>query len=360
MRTGTAHLPLHYGSAPRWLFDRMAKLAREITIAIVTDYGPTEIVRRVSDPFWFQSFGCVLGFDWHSSGLTTTTTGALKQGIKGLEKDLGIWIAGGKGGTSRKTPTEIENASWQIGKDFSNLIYSSKMAAKVDSAALQDGFNLYHHNFFFTKKGDWAVVQQGMNPLNRWARRYHWLSDDLKSFVEEPHAAIACDKTVQPLNLVAAESDQARDISTKLACDKPEKVVKQFERIHRSTNQLINLSLPAHERIQPTDIRPENLNKILLSTYENQPANFESLLLTRGVGPKTIRALALISDLVYGAPASTRDPVKFTFAHGGKDGTPYPIDRKTYDKSIEILKIAVEKAKIGGKDKIEAIKRLQA
>src|SRR4030066_1588550 len=185
MKVGAAHLPLHYGSAPRWLFDRMAKLAREISIAIVTDFGPEEVLRRISYPFWFQSLGCVLGFDWHSSGLTTTTTGALKQGIKGLEKDLGLWIAGGKGGTSRKTPTEIETAGWQIGKDFSNLVYSSKMAAKVDTAGLQDGFDLYHHNFFFTKTGSWSVVQQGMDTQNRWARRYHWLSDNLKSFVDD-------------------------------------------------------------------------------------------------------------------------------------------------------------------------------
>ncbi|HEX7456362.1 MAG TPA: DUF763 domain-containing protein [Candidatus Nanoarchaeia archaeon] len=354
MRTGTAHLPLHYGSAPRWLFDRMAVLAREITIVVVDEFGPQELLKRISHPYWFQSFGCVLGFDWHSSGLTTTVGGALKWGLKDISNDLGLFVAGGKGGTSRKTPSEIETVSNTLGKDFSSLIYSSKMSAKVDSAALQDGYQLYHHNFFFTKARDWAVVQQGMNPNNHWARRYHWLSDNLKSYVEEPHKAVACDQTVQPLNLVATESNQTRLISTKIAGENPEKTAKIFRRIAEK-----NLEMPAHEIIQPSDIRPENLNKILLSTYENQPANFEGLLLTRGVGPKTIRALALISDLVYGAPASTRDPVKFTFAHGGKDGTPYPVDRKTYDKSIEILKFAIEKAKVGDRDKIQAIKRLQ-
>lgn len=382
MRTGTADLPLHYGNAPRWLFDRMARLSREITIVIVDEFGAEEFLRRISDPYWFQAFGCVLGFDWHSSGLTTTVGGALKVGLKDVSKDLGLFVAGGKGGTSRKTPAEINQISESLGKDFSNLVYSSKMSAKVDSTALQDGYSLYHHNFFFTKSGNWAVVQQGMNPNNRWARRYHWLSDSLVSFVEEPHSGIISNLRVRPsnlniLNMVAKESNKSQVISSKLAVEKPEKTLKQFKRIreleiselvklvkkrrpiHYSTNQLINLSLPSHEIIQTTDIKPENLHKILLTTYEKQPKDFENLLATRGVGPRTIRALALISELIYNAPASREDPAKFSFAHGGKDGTPYPVDKKTYDKSIEILRFAVEKAKIGDREKIEAIKRLQ-
>ena len=210
MRTGTANLPLHGGNAPRWLFDRMAKLAREVTIVIVDEFGPEEFLRRISHPYWFQSFGCVLGFDWHSSGLTTTVGGALKVGLKDVSKDLGLFVAGGKGGTSRKTPSEIETVSNQLGKDFSQLIYSSKMSAKVDSSALQDGYGLYHHNFFFTESGNWAVVQQGLNPLNRSARRYHWLSNNLTSFVEEPHTAVASNQKGKVLNMVARDSNDSR------------------------------------------------------------------------------------------------------------------------------------------------------
>jgi len=352
MRTGTTNLPLHYGSAPAWLFGRMEKLAREITIVIVDEFGAEEFLRRISHPYWFQSFGCVLGFDWHSSGLTTTVGGALKVGLKDVSRDLGLFVAGGKGATSRKTPSEIENVSRELGKDFSKLIYSSKMSAKVDNTALQDGFQLYHHNFFFTKAGSWAVVQQGMNENNRWARRYHWLSDNLTSFVNEPHSAIASDHKSKTLNLVAKESNDTRIVATQLAGEKPEKVLRDYKKI-------LTLNFPRRENVQASDIRPENFNKILLSTYEKQPANFEQLLGIQGVGPKTVRALALISELIYNTPASKEDPVKFSFAHGGKDGTPYPVDRKTYDKSIEILKFAVGKAKIGDREKIESLKRLQ-
>jgi hypothetical protein len=352
MRTGTAFLPLHGGYAPKWLFDRMAKLAREITIVIVDEYGPNEFLRRISHPYWFQSFGCVLGFDWHSSGLTTTVGGSLKVGLKDVSKDLGLFVAGGKGGTSRKTPGEIENTSNLLGKDFSKLIYSSKMSAKVDSAALQDGYQLYHHNFFFTSAGNWAVVQQGMNGNNHWARRYHWLSDTLNSFVEEPHSAIASNNKAKVLNMVAKDSNDSRTISAKISKEQPEKVTKQF-------TKLLKLKMPRHEMVGEDDIRPDNLKKVLLSTYEKQPTDFEHLLSMKGVGPKTIRALSLISELIYNTPASREDPVKYSFAHGGKDGTPYPVDKKTYDKSIEILKFAIEKAKIGARDKIQAIKRLQ-
>lgn len=351
MKVGTAHLPLHGGKAPPWLFNRMAKLAREITVAVVLNFGPDEFLKRISHPYWFQSFGCILGFDWHSSGVTTTVGGALKVGLRDVSKDLGLYIAGGKGGTSRKTPSEIEAVSHQLGKDFSRLVYSSKMSAKVDSAALQDGYQLYHHNFLFTKNGNWAVFQQGMNDKTRWARRYHWLSENMNSFVNEPHQAIAADNKARVLNMVAVDSSDSRTISYKVAGEKPEKTVKQFLKI-------VELKMPRHETINESDIKPENLRKILLTTYERKPKDFEQLLGMPGVGPKTIRALSLISELIYGAPASRKDPVKYSFAHGGKDGTPFPVDRKTYDKSIEILKIAVEKAKIGDREKIDALKRL--
>ena len=352
MRIGTAHLPLHGGSVPRWLFDRMARLAREITIVIVDEYGLEEFLKRISHPYWFQSFGCTLGFDWHSSGLASTVVCALKVGLKDISKDLGLYIAGGKGGPSRKTPAEIEETSQTLGKDFSHLIYSSKMSTKVDSAALQDGYQLYHHNFFFTKTGSWAVVQQGMNGETRYARRYHWLSDDLKSFVEEPHAGVASNQKGSVLNMVSKKSLESRIFSSELAKQRPDKTINQFTGI-------LELTLPHRERISENDIKPENLNKVLLRTYDLQPKTFEELLSSKGVGPKTIRALSLISELIYNAPASREDPVKYSFAHGGKDGTPYPVDRKTYDKSIEFLGFAIEKAKIGDRDKIEAIKRLQ-
>ena len=353
MRTGVANLPLHYGKAPRWLFSRMTKLAREIIVIIVEEYGSEEFVRKMSDPFWFQSFGCVLGFDWHSSGVTTTVCGAVKEGLKGLEKDLGIFVAGGKGGTSRKTPSEIEEFGnkYPVKADVSKLIYASKMSAKVDNTALQDGYQLYHHNFIFTSNGLWAVVQQGMNTENRWARRYHWLSSSFKDFVCEPHTAICCDHKSITFNMVAKESEKARAVSTELAKEKPVKIIQEIKKFEI-------LTLPAKHQIFLRDLRIESLSKVLLKTYERQPENFENLLGIYGVGPKTIRALSLISDLIYGARVSFKDPVKYSFAHGGKDGYPYPVDRKNYDTSISILRKAISEAKLGNSEKMDALRRL--
>jgi len=352
-RTGIANLPLHYGKAPRWLFDRMTKLAREITIAITTEFGPEEMLHRLSDPFWFQAFGCVLGYDWHSSGVTTTVCGALKEGIKGLETDLGLFVAGGKGKTSRKTPTEIEGVGHLLKSDTSSLVYASRMAAKVDNSALQDGYQLYHHTFLFTKNGLWSVVQQGMNEGNRYARRYHWLGEKVTDFVCEPHSAICSQARGEALNLVAAESEPARDTITQIATEeKPEKIVDQLKRLK-------TLDLPSRHHLSLVDIHPDRLHKTLLITYEHQPDNFENLLSLDGVGPKTLRALGLISELIYDVPISLRDPARYSFAHGGKDGHPYPVDRKTYDKSIEILHQALERAKVGDKEKIAALRRLK-
>ncbi len=351
MRTGIANLPLHYGKAPRWLFQRMKELAKLITIFIVSELGTEEILNRLSDPFWFQAFGCVLGFDWHSSGLTTTVCGALKEGIKGIERDLGLFVAGGKGGTSRKTPSEIEEIGNYLGKDSSNLIYASKMAAKVDSSALQDGYQLYHHCFIFTKDGLWTVVQQGMNTSTRYARRYHWLGKEVKDFVCEPHSAICCDVKGKPLNMIAKESKKARKITTLLAKEKPEGLITEIKKLQ-------NLNLPFHHQVLAKDINPKKLSKIFLTTYDKQPENFEELLGIKGVGPKTIRALSLISELVYGAAPSFNDPVRYSFAHGGKDGHPYPVDRKNYDLSINILKKAINASKIDQSEKVKAIRRL--
>ncbi|MCX6005199.1 MAG: DUF763 domain-containing protein [Chloroflexi bacterium] len=352
-RTGTAHLPLHGGKAPAWLFSRMTKLAREITVAIVSDFGPGEMLHRLSDPYWFQAFGCVLGFDWHSSGVTTTVCGAVKEGIRGMESDLGFFVAGGKGGTARKTPAEIENAGHLIKADPANLIYASRMAAKVDNNAVQDGYQLYHHVFCFTRDGNWAVIQQGMNEENRYARRYHWLGEKVSDFVCEPHSAICAEATAGTLNLVAAESHDARETIAGISQqEKPDKILEQLKKLQ-------NLKLPRRHEIILRDIHPDRLYKIFVQTYERQPANFEKLLGMQGVGAKTLRALSLISEIIYGVPVSFRDPARFSFAHGGKDGIPYPVDKKTYDKSIEILHNALERARVEDKEKVSAIRRLK-
>lgn len=350
-RTGTATLPLHYGKAPKWLFQRMSLLAREIIIAVVSEFGSSVLLRRLSDPFWFQALGCILGFDWHSSGLTTTVTGAIKDGIKGLENEINLFVAGGKGATSRRTPDEINLFGERYSIDTHLLIYASRMCAKVDNSAIQDGYQLYHHTFLFTKDGEWAVIQQGMNPSDSTARRYHWLGDDLKSFVVEPHNAICCDKRGITLNMVANESEDARNVSTMLARENPDKVIKEI----RDT---VNLELAKRHNITISDIDPRRIHRILIKTYEEQPSDFESLLGINGVGPKTIRALSLVSELLYGKPPSYRDPARFSFAHGGKDGTPYPVDRITYDKTIEIMKKAINSARVGNRERLDAIKRL--
>jgi hypothetical protein len=353
-RTGIANLPLHYGKVPPWLFGRMCQLAREITIVTVTEFGTGEMLRRLSDPYWFQAFGCVLGYDWHSSGVTTTVCGAIKEGMRGLEKELGLFVAGGKGRTSRKTPLEIENTGHLLKANPSCLVYASRMSAKVDNSGLQDGYQLYHHSFFFSGDGSWAVIQQGMNAVNRYARRYHWLGEKVNDFVCEPEAAICSQARGEALNLVALESTRARDIITKVAAEeKPEKLVGQLKRLK-------TLNLPRRAYISLEDIHPDRLGKIFLAAYEHKPEGFESLLALEGIGAKTLRALSLISELVYETPVSLRDPASYSFAHGGKDGHPYPVDSKTYDSSIQFLAQAVEKAKIGDREKLEAFRRLRA
>ncbi len=352
MKTGVAHLPLHYGKAPSWLFQRMKSLAREITLFIIDAYGTEEMLSRLSDPFWFQAFGCVLGFDWHSSGVTTTVCGAMKEGIKGMEKELGFFMAGGKGRASRKTPIEIEEICNQRAMNGTPLIYASRMSAKVDSAAVQDGYQIYHHTFFFTQTGQWAVIQQGMNEENRYARRYHWFSQGIKDFVCEPHWAVCCDQRKEGLNLVAHESERTRQAITDLSHEKTEFLIAEGKRA-------IELYLPREHPIPMEESRLERLEKIFIQIYDRSPNNFEELLGIKGVGPKSLRALSLISELIHGVKPSFRDPTRFSFAHGGKDGHPYPVDRKVYDKTIEVLKGAIDKAKVGDMEKVEAIRRLR-
>jgi len=355
MRTGIAHLPLHWGSAPRWLFDKMKRLSREISIILVTEYGQDEFLKRISDPFWLQAFGCVLGFDWHSSGLTTTVGGALKEGLKGLEKDLGIIVAGGKGATSRKTPEEIKKWGEVLSFPISlvdDLVYASKMSAKVDSTAVQDGFQLYHHNFIFTSKGNWAVVQQGMNTKLRSARRYHWLSSNLVSFVEEPHSAICTEKKSRTLDLTARQSGTTREMIVDL-------IKESFPiLVRKDLKKLECLSLPKEHPIYPHDFDIKRLEQNIINIRQKEPQDFERLLGIKGVGPKTVLALSLISELIYGTKPSWKDPARFSFAHGGKDGYPYPVEKEVYEKSIEILRKGIQKAKIDRSEKSSALRSL--
>jgi hypothetical protein len=361
-RTGYASLPLHTGKAPAWLFGRMVRLSREIVIYLAAEYGTAEILRRLSDPFWFQALGCVLGFDWHSSGVTTTVCGAIKESLKDIDRELGFYAAGGKGSVSRRTPAEIAATCERSGGDGARLVYASRTAAKVDSAAVQDGYQLYHHVFFFTAAGDWCVVQQGMSDATGLARRYHWLSEHVESFVNEPHEAVCCDRTGDTLNLVADDNDAVRRASADLAREKPEVTLEALDRVdpqklRMTTLPLLNLPR-RHELLPEIDVAGPYLQKILLKTYEQAPPDFEALLGTEGVGPKTLRALALASELLHGTPAVLRDPARFAFAHGGKDGIPFPVDKLTYDRTIEIFSRALNRAAIDRSEKVKAFRRL--
>lgn len=351
-KTGTADLPLHTGKIPSWLFNLMRSLARQIIIVFCEDLGKEAFLKKLSDPFWFQAFGCALGFDWHSSGLTTTVCGAIKEALKGMERDVGLFVAGGKGLNARKTPEEIRKYGDYISVDPEMLVYSSRMAAKVDSAAVQDGYQLYHHFFVFSDDGRWIVVQQGMNEQTGYTRRYHWYSDAVKDFVVEPHSGIITEKTGIALNLVAAESRDSRETIVNISHEKPERNIDELLKIRE-------LKMPGRHYITPEDINPTKLKKIFLKTYMEKPEDFERLLSIEGVGPKTIRALALISELIYGVAPSFRDPARFSYCHGGKDGHPYPIDRALYEKTIEVLEKGIIKSKIPQKYKYMTLRRLQ-
>jgi len=353
MKTGVANLPLHYGSAPPWLFRRMVTLARYIVIGIVSEFGSIELLKRLSDPFWFQSFGCLLGFDWHSSGLTTTVCAALKEGIKDIQKDLGLFIVGGKGKYARQAPFEIINIANRrlINCNLQKLIYSSRLSAKIDNSAILDGFNIYHHTFIFTKEGDWAVIQQGMNKKTSWARRYHWFSKELKEFVCEPHTAICGLNKVRTLNLVASESNQSRLAITHLLQQKPSFLLTKIEKIK-------TLNLPSRHYFSLNELNNPRLKKIILTTYKQNPSNFEQVLAIKNLGPQSLRALTFIAQIIYGTEPSFKDPLSFSFAHGGKDGIPYPVNRKNYDQSIEIMKKSIIKSNLGWQVKNNALKKL--
>jgi len=356
---GVVDLPLHGGTCPSWLFPYMKELSGKISEVIVDEYGANELLTRLSNPYWFQAFGCVLGFDWHSSGLTTTTTGALKEALKKL--NLGIGIAGGKGKTSRKAPLDIQKQG-----DFMNLnnskindlIKNSKLSAKVDNALLQDGFNLYHHVFVFTKD-KWIVIQQGMNEDS--ARRYHWISDKIqKTLVNEPHNAIVSDIKTKPLNLTDKDAEETRDCSLDLIKENPAHLKKYLQNKKNDSNQT-SLSDFQTKTFSMSKIHFPKITadmKTLIKAYETQPDNYEELVLIRGMGSKNIRALALISNLVHGTPLSWKDPVKYSFAHGGKDGWPHPVDFKTFNNSINFLKTAIKGSRLKDKSRYKALRRL--
>ncbi|MFZ5633980.1 MAG: DUF763 domain-containing protein [Bacillota bacterium] len=357
MKTGMANLPLHGHHCPRWLFERMVRLSGAIVEAVVEEYGPDEVLRRMSDPFWFQSLGCVVGFDWHSSGLTTVLCGALKEGLRPRQRHLGLYMAGGKAATSRKTPLEIEEYTekFGLGVDVPMLQYASRMAAKVDNSAVQDGFQIYQHVFLFTASGEWAVVQQGMNRQSGWARRYHWLGEGVSDFVQEPHAGICGTPAGDILNMVSADSAASREASLFLAREKPDQVVKALKRISAmAPQQLRTLDLPAQHPV-PDAARIE---KALSRLYDIQPQDYQELLSTEGVGPATVRAFALVAEVIYGVKASRRDPARYSFAHGGKDGHPFPVNRRDYDRSIALLEHALKRVKTGDPEVMKALKRL--
>ena len=364
-RTGIANLPLHPGRAPKWLFKRMVLLSKGIIEVISYEYGKDEFLRRISDPFWFQALSCVLGFDWHSSGTTTVTCGALKEAVK--SEEYGFTVAGGKGKASRKTLEDIEKISEKY--NFSTakteeLKYSSRMTAKIDNSAVQDGHNLYHHVFLLSENGLWTVVQQGMCSETNYARRYHWLSENIDSFVCEPHDAIIGEKQqYKVLDMTSKKSISSQHVSVDLVNDDPRHLKRDWAELTRPHYQktLDNWigSKETHKTIEYLSM-PRSINWVKMKElYDFQPKNYEELIAMKGVGPNTIRALALISDLIYGEKPSWKDPVKYSFTVGGKDGVPYPVDRKAMDESTEIIKSGIEQAKIGDKEKIYALKRLR-
>lgn len=347
-RSGSATLPLHYGKVPPWLYERMSALGLSIVEVILQDYGKAEVLRRLSDPFWFQSFGAVMGMDWHSSGITTSVMGALKRSINPIAKDLGIYICGGKGKYSKETPNELLLIADKTGLNANTLVRASKLTAKVDNTAIQDGYQLYLHNFILSDEGGWTVVQQGLNEVDGTARRYHWHSENLTSFVDDPHTAIEGVNRGRILNLTSTEAQANRTGILDISHTNSEKIMQDFA----------NLILPQHHEVTAKDVDLKRLGALLYVTRELQPQNFEDLLLLKGVGPRTMQSLALVSEVIHGAPSRFSDPARFSFAHGGKDGHPFPVPLHTYDETISILQKGIEKSKIGNSDKLKTVEKL--
>lgn len=421
-RTGVADLPLHTGTVPRWLADRMRDLGRLIAESIVENYGKREFLVRLSDPLWFQSFGAVMGMDWHSSGITTSVMYALKRGLNPIARDLGIYVCGGRGKFSRETPNELLQIADKTGVDGNYLKRTSCLCAKVDNTAVQDGFQLYQHNFIVTDEGDWAVVQQGMNTDARAARRYHWCSSSLRSFVEEPHAGVVGENRGQILNLTHQDARSTRSSILELAHENPDRMMREIRQIVapnfsvivspqmdlfappetaqdfssssmvgsardsgsmiigpdgtpiRSGRDLMGAAcrdpivanssrdciMPSRHEVRTEDVDLKRLGGVLATAYESGPKDFESLLLTPGLGPRTLQSLTLVSEVINGTPSRFRDPARYSFAHGGKDGHPIPVPTRVYDESIRVLQGAIEHAKIGDREKMDCLNRLHA
>ncbi|MER8465423.1 DUF763 domain-containing protein [Mesorhizobium sp. M1396] len=365
-RSGSADLPLHGGRVPKWLGDRMTRLGAVMCEAIIHHYGRNELLRRLAHPFWFQSFGAVMGMDWHSSGITTSVVGALKRGLTPLSGELGIHVCGGRGTHSRKTPHELAIIGERVGFDGASLATVSRLVAKVDSAAVQDGFDLYLHGFIVTDNGDWVVVQQGMNGDSKVARRYHWLSEGLKSFVDQPHTAIEGANQGEIVNLTDRRAEASRKGQLDLLQDLgPDRILKEFAALERGAapappQQLLlpHLIMPAHHDVRESDVIMRRLHGNMAAAAERGPEDFSELLLVPGVGACTVRALALVAEVVHGAPCRFSDPGRFSLAHGGKDRHPFPVPLKVYDETIGVLKSAVQKAKLGHEEEIGALKRL--
>lgn len=348
MSRSYADLPLHYGQVPPWLYERMSKLGIAITEAIIQEYGKAAFLARISDPFWFQALGSVLGMDWHSSGITTSVLGALKRSVNKRSPELGIYFCGGKGRFSRETPAELLKIAEQTGLDANALIRSSKLSAKVDNTAVQDGFQLYLHSFILSDQGDWAVVQQGMNDSNGMARRYHWHSPTIKSFLEEPHTSIVGENQGLIINITDKLARETKAGVLQLTKENPEKLLPEIRR----------LIMPAHHDVQAKDIDLKRLGSVLAVAHEKDVLDMETLLLLEGVGPRTLQSLVLVSEVIHGTPSRFEDPARFSFAHGGKDGHPFPVPTKVYDETIQTLETAVRKAKIGEHERNDAIKKL--
>ena len=346
--SGSADLTLMGGAIPNWLFERMVKLGLAITEAILVEKGKKEFLSRMSNPFWFQSFGAVIGMDWNSSGVTTAIMRALKQSINPHAKDLGLYICGGKGKQSTETPNELIHVAEKTGLDGNYLVHCSKLSAKVDNTAIQDGFQLYMHNFLVSDEGDWTVIQQGMRTQDSSARRYHWHSEGIESFVEEPHAAICGENLGEILNLVDKKTRDTRAGIVNITEEEPAKILKEIPK----------LILPKYHDIKAKDVDLKRLGSILWLAQEAQTTNFEELLLLKGLGPKTLRSLTLVSEIIHGTPSRFRDPARFSFAHGSKSGKPYPVLTKVYDETVSTLKLVVNKAKIGHTDKQKALAKL--
>jgi hypothetical protein len=381
-RTGSADLPLHGGHVPAWLSARMAALGRVMSEAIVHHYGRDELLRRLAHPFWFQSFGAVMGMDWHSSGMTTSVVGALQRGLAPVRRELGIYVCGGKGRRARETPAQLARLGDETGVDAAGLTHASRLVAKIDAAAVQDGFDLYLHAFIATSSGQWCVVQQGMNPRRREARRYHWLSERLDGFLDSPHAAVEGRHQGVIVNLADARAARNRGASLELARAGPDRTVALLRRLRAAREPALELfpqfdpqseppighigpgsalpclQMPAHHDVRSSDVVLRRLHAALAAAAERGPRDFCDLLLTPGVGARTVAALALVAEVIHGAPSRFSDPARFSMAHGGKDGHPFPVPLAVYDQTIRVLKQAVASARLGNDDKLAAIARL--